>query len=83
MIGRVHKKVCAQNAMRDQSADAQRTAALLIREFQYGVNKEAALMTAFMGDGNFKLSVPVGRLSRFIGNALDQWESDDEVTALR
>ena len=31
---------------------------------QHGANAEANLMTAFNGDGDFKLGVPVGRLSR-------------------
>ena len=82
MIARVLEKVCAHNAIVDGSLDAERTAALLIREFQYGVNKEAELMSAFMGNGNFRLSVPVSRLSLFVGNTLDRWDADSEAMAV-
>jgi RNA-binding protein YlmH len=64
MLDRMLKKVCVRNSIAGGSADAERVAALLIREFQYGANAEANLMTAFNGDGDFKLGVPVGRLSR-------------------
>jgi hypothetical protein len=51
-------------------------AALLITEFQLGVNKEADLTMAFVGDGSLRLHVPVGRLSRLMGNRLFGWEED-------
>jgi hypothetical protein len=76
MLDRVLKKVCAGNSIVGGSADAQRVAALLIREFQHGAKTEANLMTAFDGDGDFKLRVPVSRLSRLMGNALYGWEGD-------
>jgi hypothetical protein len=63
------------------SADAQRVAALLVREFQHGVNKEADLLTAFTSGGNFRLHVPVDRLSRLMGNALYGWEGDGGTAA--
>jgi hypothetical protein len=81
MLDRVLREVCARNSIAAGSAEAQRVAALLIREFQHGVNEEAALMTAFGGDGNFKLSVPVTRLGRLMGNTLYGWEGDGGTTA--
>lgn len=74
MIMRVHATVCAKNAIMTGSVDAERLAALLVREFQHGVNEETALLAAFTADGALKLSVPVGRMKKFIGNALDEWE---------
>jgi len=81
MLDRVLKKVCVRNALSGGSADAERVAALLIQGFQNGANTEANLMTAFDGDGDFKLRVPVTRLSRLMGNALYGWERDDGTTA--
>ena len=81
MLDRVLKKVCVRNAISGDSADAERVAALLIQGFQNGANTEANLMTAFDGDGDFKLRVPVTRLSRLMGNALYGWERDGGTTA--
>jgi hypothetical protein len=81
MLDRVLKKVCVRNSIAGGSADAKRVAALLIREFQHGANTEANLMTAFDGDGDFKLNVPVSRLSRLMGNALYGWEGDGGTAA--
>jgi hypothetical protein len=81
MLDRVLNKVCAGNSIVGGSADAQRVAALLIREFQHGVNKEVDLVTAFGSGGNLKLRVPVGRLSRLMGNALYGWEGDGGTAA--
>lgn len=47
MIMRVHTQVCARNAIAARSLDAERIAALLVREFQYGVREEADSDTAF------------------------------------
>lgn len=74
MIMRVHARVCAKNAIVTGSRDAERLAALLVREFQHGVNEEAALLTAFTTDGALRLSVPVGRMKKFIGDTPDEWE---------
>jgi hypothetical protein len=76
MLDRVLERVCVGNSITGGSADAQRVAALLIREFQHGVNNEADLVAAFTGDGDLKLHVPVTRLSRLMGNALYGWEGD-------
>jgi hypothetical protein len=76
MLDRVLKQVCVGSSIVGGSADAQRVAALLIREFQHGVNKEADLVAAFTGDGDLKLHVPVTRLGRLMGNALYGWEGD-------
>ena len=76
MLDRVLEKVCVRNSITGGSADAERVAALLIREFQHGVNAEADLMTAFVGDGDLKLHVPVTRLNRLMGNTLYGWEGD-------
>lgn len=76
MLDRVFKEVCVRSSIADGSPDAERVAALLIREFQHGANTEANLMTAFDGDVDFKLRVPVSRLSRLMGNALYGWEGD-------
>lgn len=48
MLDRVFKEV--RSSIADGSPDAERVAALLIREFQHGANTEANLMTAFDGD---------------------------------
>lgn len=58
MLDRMLEKACVRNSIAGGSADAERVATLLIREFQYGATTEAKLMTAFNGDGDFKL---VGR----------------------
>jgi hypothetical protein len=76
MLDRVLKDVCGRNSIARGSTDAQRIAALLITEFQRGVNKEADLAMAFVGDGNLRLRVPVDRLSRLMGNRLFGWEDD-------
>ena len=81
MLDRVLRKVCISNSIVRDSADAERVAALLIQGFQNGANTEANLMTAFDGDGDFKLRVPVTRLSRLMGNALYGWERDGGTTA--
>lgn len=77
MIMRVHAKVCTENSVVDRSIDAERIAALLVREFQYGLNEEAGLLAAFSGGEAFRLSVPVNRIDQFFGNTLGRWESDD------
>ncbi|PSJ54222.1 hypothetical protein [Kumtagia ephedrae] len=69
MLDRVFKEV--RSSIADGSPDAERVAALLIREFQHGANTEANLMTAFDGDVDL-----VSRLSRLMGNALYGWEGD-------
>lgn len=69
MLDRVFKEV--RSSIADGSPDAERVAALLIREFQHGANTEANLMTAFDGDVDL-----VSRLSRLKGNALYGWEGD-------
>ncbi|BCH26445.1 hypothetical protein MesoLjLb_62300 [Mesorhizobium sp. L-8-3] len=79
MIMRVHAQVCARNAIAARSLDAERIAALLVREFQYGVRQEADLLAAFTADGAFRLSVPVDRMDQFIGNALGRWEADNDT----
>jgi hypothetical protein len=76
MLDRVLKDVCDRNSIAGGSPDAQLIAALLITEFQRGVNKEADLTMAFVGDGSLRLHVPVGRLSRLMGNRLFGWEDD-------
>ncbi|MFU0507486.1 hypothetical protein [Pseudaminobacter sp. NGMCC 1.201702] len=76
MLDRVLKEACVRSSIADGSPDAGRVAALLIREFQHGAKTEANLMTAFEGDGDFKLRVPVSRLSRLMGNELYGWEGD-------
>ncbi|MDW6026668.1 hypothetical protein SAZ10_33410 [Mesorhizobium sp. BAC0120] len=76
MIMRVHTKVCTSNSITARSIGAERIAALLVREFQYGVNKEPDLLAAFTADDAFRLSVPVSRIDQFIGNALSRWEVD-------
>ena len=81
MLDRVLKKLCVRNSISGDSADAERVAVLLIQGFQSGANTEANLMTAFDGDGDFKLRVPVTRLSRLMGNALYGWERDGGTTA--
>lgn len=81
MLDRVLKRVCVRNSIAGGSADAERVAALLIREFQHGANTEINLMTAFEGDGGFKLSVPVSRLSWLMGNAMYGWEEDGGTAA--
>jgi hypothetical protein len=82
MLDRVLRKVCISNSVARDSADAERVAALLIQRFQQGANTEATLMTAFDGDGDFALRVPVTRLSRLMGNALYGWERDDGPAAI-
>jgi len=79
MISRVHAQVCVKNSILAGSLDAGRVAALLVREFQYGVNHEADLLAAFTADGAFRLSVPVDRIDQFISNALDSVRSRDEA----
>ncbi|MDW6026679.1 hypothetical protein SAZ10_33500 [Mesorhizobium sp. BAC0120] len=76
MIMRVHMKACAKNRIVPDSLDAERVAALLVREFQHGVKNEADLLAAFTADGVLRLSVPIGRMDQFIGNALHRWEVD-------
>lgn len=39
MIMRVHTQVCTRNMIAARSLDAQRIAALMVREFQYGVRE--------------------------------------------
>ena len=81
MITRVHTTVCTKNSIIARSIDAERIAALLVREFQYGVSKEADLLAAFTADGVFRLSVPLSRIDQFIGNAVSRWEWEaDEAT---
>jgi hypothetical protein len=79
MIMRVHSKVCIRNAILPRSLEAERIAALLVREFQYGLSDEADLLAAFGSDGRFRLSVPVGKIDLFVGNALGRWEVDDAL----
>mgnify|MGYP000857958385 CR=1 FL=1 len=79
MIMRVHMKACAKNRIVADSLDAERIAALLVREFQYGLCNEADLLAAFTADGVLRLSVPVGRMDQFIGNALHRWEVDGDT----
>ncbi len=62
MIGRVHDRICAQNAMASYGSDAQDLAALLVRQFQLGVRNEHDLMAAFGADGVFTVIVPTNRL---------------------
>lgn len=81
MIMRVHARVCAGNAIRAGSPDAQRLAALLIREFQHGVSEEAGLLAAFTADGALKLSIPVSRMKKFIGDTLGEWKADGKTTS--
>jgi hypothetical protein len=82
MLDRVLRKICARESIAGGSADAERVAALLIREFQVGANTEANLVTAFGSGGNLKLRVPVGRLSRLMGNALYGWEGDGGAASI-
>ncbi len=79
MIMRVHTQVCALNTIGARSLDAQRIAALLVREFQYGVREEADLLAAFTADGAFRLSVPFERMDQFVGTALGRWETDSDT----
>ena len=76
MIARIHAKVCARNTFAEGSIDAERTAALLIREFQNGVSGESELLDAFMGKGVFKVSIPSDKLALFVGNDLNRWKTD-------
>ena len=78
MIMRVHAGACGRNAIMAGSLDAERLAVLLVREFQYGVSDEADLLAAFAAGGVLRLSVPVGRMDQFIGNALHRWEADGD-----
>lgn len=83
MIARVHAKVCARNDFAEGSLDAERTAALLIREFQHGVSVESDLMDAFMAKGVFKVSIPSDKLALFVGNDLDRWKAETDGARLR
>lgn len=79
MIMRVHGRVCVCNAIMPGSLDAERLAILLVREFQHGVNEEADLVAAFPRAGPLKLSVPMGRMNKFTGNAAGDWDADGET----
>jgi hypothetical protein len=70
MIMRALMSARAKNRIVPGSLDAKHLAALLVREFQYGVCCEADLLAAFRAAGVLQPSVPVGRLDQFIGNAL-------------
>jgi hypothetical protein len=79
MIMRVHDRVCVRNAIMPGSLDAERLAVLLVREFQHGVNEEADLLAAFPRAGPLKLSIPMGKMDKFIGNAVGDWDADGET----
>ena len=79
MIMRVQIRGCAKNQIVANSGGAERIAALLVREFQYGVGNEADLLAAFTADGVLRPSGPVGRMDHFIANALHRWEVDGDT----
>lgn len=81
MIMRVHAGVCAKNSIAPASLAAERVAALLVREFQLGLTGEQELLTAFMNDGAFRLSIPIDKMDLFIGNTLQRWEIDGETVS--
>ncbi|MBE0691985.1 MAG: hypothetical protein IH590_02635 [Aquamicrobium sp.] len=81
MIMRVHASVCAKNRIASTSLAAERVAALLVREFRYGLIGEEELLAAFMADGAFRLSIPIQKMDQFIGNTLHRWEIDGETVS--
>lgn len=78
MIMRIHASVCAKNSIVLASLAAERVAALLVREFQFGLTSEKDLFAAFMTEGSFRLSIPIDKMDQFIGNSLQRWEIDDD-----
>jgi len=50
-----------------------------VREFQHGTNEETDLLAAFTAGGALRLSVPGGRMKKFIGNTLNEWEADGKT----
>lgn len=81
MIMRVHASVCAKNRIVPASLAAERVAALLVREFQFGLTSEQELFAAFMTDDTFRLSIPIDKMDQFIGNTLQRWEIDGETVS--
>lgn len=81
MIKRVHASVCRKNSIVPASPAAERVAALLVREFQFGLTSEHELSAAFMTDGSFRLSIPIDKMDLFIGNTLQRWEIDGETVS--
>lgn len=81
MIMRVHASVCRKNSIVPASLAAERVAALLVREFQFGLTSEQDLFAAFMTEGTFRLSVPIDKMDQFIGNTLQRWEIDGETVS--
>lgn len=81
MIMRVHASVCTKNRIVPASLAAERVAALLVREFQFGLTSEKDLFAAFMTDGSFRLSIPIDKMDQFIGNTLQRWEIDGETVS--
>ncbi len=79
MIMHVHARICLRNAIMPGSLDAERVAVLLVREFQHGVNEEADLLAVFPCDGPLRLSIPMSRMGRFIGDAVGDWDADGET----
>jgi hypothetical protein len=84
MIMRVHAGVCTRDAIAAGSLDAKGLTALLVRgEGQHGVRQEARVPGASTADDALKLSIPVSRTGRFIGNALGEWEAESETAPHR
>lgn len=81
MIMRIHASVCTKNRIAFTSLAAERVAALLIREFRYGLTDEVNLLAAFMTDGAFRVSIPIDKMDQFIGNTLHRWEIDGEAVS--
>lgn len=81
MLMRVHASVCAKNGIVPASLAAERVAALLVREFQFGLTSEQELFAAFMTDDTFRLSIPIDKMGQLIGNTLQRWEIDGETVS--